>query len=145
MTHIIKGFRTFRGYSLMDQKTARLTPSMEDYLEMIYRLAGEDGYARVNDLASALNVQPPSTSRMVRRLAEMGHVRYQKYGILELTPEGKRLGKFLVHRHNTIEEFLRLLGVRDNVLSDTEKIEHIVSDETLECMEKYIESLKRHK
>ena len=39
---------------------------MEDYLEMIYRLSKENGYTRINELSNALNVQPPSATRMVK-------------------------------------------------------------------------------
>ncbi len=35
-------------------------------------------------------------------------VDYEKYGIIQLTGgEGKSLGKFLLNRHNIIEEFLK--------------------------------------
>ncbi len=34
------------------------TPSMEDYIEQIYLLIDEKGYARVSDIAEALSVHP---------------------------------------------------------------------------------------
>ncbi|HOC09946.1 MAG TPA: DtxR family transcriptional regulator, partial [Bacillota bacterium] len=53
-------FRTVRGYQILDAESKALTASMEDYLEMIYRTCGEEGYARVNRLAERLNVRPSS-------------------------------------------------------------------------------------
>lgn len=35
------------------------TPSMEDYIEQIYMLIEDKGYARVSDIAEALAVHPP--------------------------------------------------------------------------------------
>ena len=50
-------FYTFSEYMRKDQEI--LSPSAEDYMEMIYRLSKNQGFTRVNDLAMALNVQPP--------------------------------------------------------------------------------------
>lgn len=120
-------FYTFRGYSLQDQKRKNsLSASMEDYLEMIYRLSREDSYTRVLELANALHVQPPSASRMLRRLAEEGLVKYERYSIVRLTEQGERIGAYLLERHNVLERFLHLLGVPD-VLEDAERIEHNIS------------------
>ena len=44
-----KGFYTQMGYRL--QNAGGLTDTMEDYLEMIARCAGEAGYVRINQLA----------------------------------------------------------------------------------------------
>ncbi|MGE5578633.1 MAG: metal-dependent transcriptional regulator [Bacillota bacterium] len=122
-----RDFHTFRGYSLKDAKRKNsLSASMEDYVEMIYRLSLEDSYTRVLELADALNVQPPSASRMLRRLADEGLVKYEKYSIVKLTPQGNEIGAYLLNRHHVLEEFLTLLGVPD-VLEDAERIEHNIS------------------
>jgi len=52
-----KQFHTFRGYEIIKKDEDHLTPSMEDYLEMIYRNCQEEGYVRVNQLADQLNVK----------------------------------------------------------------------------------------
>jgi DtxR family transcriptional regulator, Mn-dependent transcriptional regulator len=48
-----------------------------------------------------------------------------------LTDKGVELGNFLLERHVVIETFLKNLGVKENTLTDTERMEHIVSDEAL--------------
>jgi Mn-dependent DtxR family transcriptional regulator len=133
MSGVDEEFRTFRGYSLQDEEQ-NLTPSMEDYLEMLFRLAGDGRPVRLGDLSAALNVQPPSATRMAQRLHDQGYVRYEKYGTLELTPQGHSVGRHLLERHNLIESFLRLIGVSENTLKDTERIEHIISDELVSRM-----------
>lgn len=126
-----RDFYTFRGYSLQDAKEKeRLTPGMEDYLEMIYRLAASDGYTRMLALAAVLHVRPPSASRMVQRLAEEGFVLYERYGIIRLTEQGRLIGEYLLSRHDVLEQFLGLIGVRE-ALEDAERIEHNVSDRAM--------------
>ncbi|NLY49964.1 MAG: transcriptional regulator MntR [Firmicutes bacterium] len=128
-------FYTFRGYALASaQQRDGLTPSMEDYLEMIYRLSQAEGYTRMLELAAALHVQPPSASRMVQRLAEENLLVYEKYSIIRLTPQGEKIGRYLLARHNILEDFLRLLGLED-VLEDAEKIEHNISAAALARLE----------
>jgi Mn-dependent DtxR family transcriptional regulator len=129
-------FRTFRGYSLAHQ--GELTPSMEDYLEMIFRLEARGRHVRVNEVAAALNVQPPSVSRAVRRLANDGFVKYQPYGLMELTDKGREVDETLLHRHQLLETFLDILGVTENLLEDTERIEHLLSDETLDQIAHFV-------
>ncbi|NLO76679.1 MAG: transcriptional regulator MntR [Clostridia bacterium] len=128
-------FYTVRGYSLLKQEEKQLTPSMEDYLEMSYRLTLEKGYARIGDLAEALHVQPPSASKMMQKLTELGYVQYEKYGLIELTSKGNELGRYLLKRHQIVEKLLILIGVTDNLLEQTKKIEHNLSAKTLEKIE----------
>ncbi len=120
-----------------------LSASMEDYLEMIYRLSKDTGFTRINELSEALNVHPPSATRMVQKMGMMNLLNYERYGVILLRPEGKKLGERLLERHNMIESFFRLLGVKDeNILSETEKVEHTLSDETIKCFENYISFIK---
>lgn len=129
-------FFTFSEYMKKEYDT--LTASMEDYLEMIYRLSEQIGFTRIHELAKALNVQPPSATKMVQKLAELKFVNYEKYGIIILTESGKSMGKYLLKRHNIIEGFFKVLGISDNVLEQTEKVEHTISNETVEYMEDFI-------
>lgn len=136
-----KIFYTFNGYMKKDDNF--LTASMEDYLEMIYRLSVNTGFTRINILSQALNVQPPSTTKMVQHLANLQLVKYEKYGVIALEEKGKEVGARLLKRHNTIENFMSLLGVGDEkVLEETEKIEHMLSDETIKCFEDYMKFMK---
>jgi DtxR family Mn-dependent transcriptional regulator len=137
-------FYTVRGYALLKQEDRLLTPSMEDYLEMSYRLSAEKGFARMGDLAEALHVQPPSASKMVQKLTELGYVHYEKYGLIELTKEGHDLGKYLLQRHRVVEKLLILLGVTTNVLEQTEKIEHNISEETTEKISALVQFLENN-
>jgi Mn-dependent DtxR family transcriptional regulator len=135
-------FRTFRGYQLIEQEKATvLTPSMEDYLEMIYRKSQEDAVVRVNQLAERLNVQAPSVTRTLRKLATLGFIKHHRYGLIELTDKGHARGKYLLGRHETVEAFLVALGV-DNAFLDAELIEHHITGETLAVLELWLRFLE---
>jgi len=124
-------FHTVRGYQLLRHNQMLLTSALEDYLEMIYRYTVSEGYIRMNILSELLNVKPSSASKAVQKLAEQGLVDYKKYGIVFLTSKGKEIGKFLLQRHQIIEEFLKTIGITENILIETELIEHHISVETL--------------
>ncbi len=99
------------------------TPSMEDYLERIYQLIDEKGYARVSDIAEGLEVHPSSVTKMIQKLDKDEYLVYEKYRGLILTSKGKKIGKRLVDRHQLLEEFLRLIGVEESrIYQDVEGI-----------------------
>lgn len=117
---------------------------MEDYLEMIYRHSLVEGYMRINMLSELLNVRAPSATKMVQKLAKFGLLDYKKYGIIFLTENGKNIGKFLLQRHNTVATFLKNLGVTDNLLVETELIEHTLSATTLNKIEIFNDFINKH-
>lgn len=104
------------------------TPSMEDYLERIYMLIEEKGYARVSDIAEALEVHPSSVTKMVQKLDKSDYLIYERYRGLVLTTKGKKIGKRLVYRHELLEDFMKIIGVNDaHIYQDVEGIEHHLS------------------
>lgn len=124
------GFRTFRGYQLKNQREGKLTAALEDYLEMVYRLCLEDNYARVGKLSELLHVKPSSTSKMIFRLVDLGYLEYDRYDSILLTDKGKKIGAYLLDRHDTLESFLAMIG-NTNPLEETELIEHSLSSSTI--------------
>jgi len=136
-------FYTFSEY--MKKEDNSLTASMEDYLEMIYRLSQNTGFTRIHELSHALNVQPPSATNMVKKLSEVKLLKYEKYGVVILENEGKILGEALLRRHKIIEEFLKIIGAsEEEILEQTEKIEHTMSSSTVKCLENYINFIRKN-
>lgn len=121
------------------------TPSMEDYLERIYKLIEEKGYARVSDIAEGLEVHPSSVTKMIQKLDKDQYLIYEKYRGLVLTPKGKKMGKRLMERHHLLEDFLAVIGVQDeNIYVDVEGIEHHLSWDSITCIEVLVEYFKRN-
>jgi Mn-dependent DtxR family transcriptional regulator len=120
------------------------TPSMEDYLERIYKLIDEKGYARVSDIAEGLEVHPSSVTKMIQKLDKDNYLVYEKYRGLILTPKGKKMGKRLMDRHQLLEDFLNTIGVQEeNIYKDVEGIEHHLSWDSITCIETLIEFFRR--
>jgi Mn-dependent DtxR family transcriptional regulator len=121
------------------------TPSMEDYLERIYKLIDEKGYARVSDIAEGLEVHPSSVTKMIQKLDKDNYLVYEKYRGLVLTSKGQKMGKRLVDRHKLLEEFLMLIGVsEDTIYKDVEGIEHHLSWNSITCIETLVEYFRRN-
>ncbi|MFC4800519.1 transcriptional regulator MntR [Neobacillus sp. GCM10023253] len=109
------------------------TPSMEDYIEQIYNLIEEKGYARVSDIAEALSVHPSSVTKMVQKLDKDDYLVYEKYRGFSLTTKGNKIGKRLVFRHDLLEQFLKIIGVKEeNIYKDVEGIEHHLSWDSID-------------
>ena len=91
-------------------------------------LIEEKGYARVSDIAEALEVHPSSVTKMVQKLDKSEYLVYERYRGLILTAKGNKIGKRLVYRHELLEEFMTIIGVdKEHIYQDVEGIEHHIS------------------
>ena len=131
------GFYTLKGYSLIEGKA--ITSSMEDYLEMIYRIYLTGETVRIGAVSEMLHVKPSSASKMVANLKNQGLVSSKKYGNITLTYEGMELGKYLVFRHDAIHRLLCFINQSENELEQVEKIEHFINLETVENINKLLD------
>jgi Mn-dependent DtxR family transcriptional regulator len=118
--------------------------AVEDYLERILELVNSKGYARVVDIASALEISQASVTNMVQRLGTEGLLKYEKYRGLVLTPSGEKLARSIAHRHKLLTDFLKLLGLNERVIyHDVEGMEHHISPPTLRAIAALTSQLRR--
>ncbi len=136
------GFYTMKGYLMQDRNL--LTNAMEDYLEMIVRLARNDADIHVNELAKNLHVKASSATKMVQQLARGGYVHAEKYGVISLTPKGRCTGSYLLHRHGVLQEFLCTVNHTDSELEQVEKIEHFLDERTIRNLELLTKRLRQN-
>src|SRR6187200_2237554 len=121
------------------------TDRMEDYLEVIYELVEQKGYATTVDISTYLNVSSPSVTKMTQRLDETGYLKYEKYRGIRLTNEGIRIARNIRNRHGPLAEFFMIIGVDEEIANnDAEGIEHHLHPETMKKLEEFINELKRH-
>jgi len=121
------------------------TDRMEDYLEVIYELVQEKGYATTVDISSYLNVSSPSVTKMMQKLDETGYLKYEKYRGIKLTNEGTRIARNIRNRHGLLAEFFMIIGVDEETANnDAEGIEHHLHPETMKKLEEFINELKKH-
>lgn len=119
------------------------TPRLEDYLEAIYHLVQEKGYASSVDISDKLGVKPPTVSSMVKKLAKLGYLVHEPYRGMRLTGDGERVARSVVSRHEVISEFLGMIGVGEKVAyQDTEGIEHHIQPVTFRKIERLVEFLR---
>jgi DtxR family transcriptional regulator, manganese transport regulator len=113
----------------------------EDYVELIEALIEETGEARAVDLAKRLAVSHVTVSKTVQRLQREGLVTSEPYRSIFLTDEGSRMARKSRERHALVLQFLAKLGVSPETAEiDAEGIEHHVSRETLDAMQRFLNS-----
>lgn len=124
------------------QRQTRLQHAQEraqDYVEAIADLIAGRGEARATDLAKSLGVTHVTVIRTVQRLKREGLVTTLPYRSIFLTDSGRTLAGKARARHEKVVVFLEALGVPESTArADAEGIEHHVSDETLEAMERFL-------
>jgi len=117
------------------------TANMEDYLEAI-ALLGDDGKpVKVTAISKTLGVKKPSVTSALSKLSEAGLVAHQRYGDVELTPEGARIAEDVYRRHVTLRSFLvNILNLDPKVAEeDACRLEHSLSPTSLERLAKFEE------
>ncbi|MDO4922721.1 MAG: metal-dependent transcriptional regulator [Peptococcaceae bacterium] len=108
--------------------------SGEDYLETILRLQKQMEQVRSIDVAHALDYSKPSVSRAMKILSEKGLIYMDGKKYIHLTDLGLAKAENVARRHRLIQAALiEIFGVAPDVAEeDACRIEHIVSEETIE-------------
>lgn len=117
----------------------KVQESTENYLETIYLLQKQLGEVRSIDVVNALGFSKPSISNAMKKLKAEGYVDMEDRGHIYLTEKGETLAKKTYERHCVVSSLLQHLGVQERIaLEDACRIEHVISEETLSCMKKYL-------
>lgn len=103
---------------------------IEEYLEMLYRMELNGEKPTTVNIAEKLNVAPSTVTEMFQKLAEKGYLEYTSYRGVELTENGREIGRKILERHRLIEEFLKFINVDDRKIHDLAcRIEHVIDDD----------------
>ncbi len=113
--------------------------TIEEYIETIYVLQQQEGYAHTSAIAAEMAVQAPSVTEILQKLQQEGYVDYTPYRGATLTAEGRALADELMNKHRTIADFLDIIGVeRSRAEVDACQIEHHVSRQSIQQLEKFV-------
>jgi DtxR family transcriptional regulator, Mn-dependent transcriptional regulator len=115
----------------------------EDYLEAICIFTGRYSHPpRTTDLSTALHIDAGDVRSDVDELERLGDVLLGSDGSIILTDQGRATGKRIMKRHETLQCFLsEILGMDSSSASDEAcKIEHAVSDDTIDRLGSYLRS-----
>src|SRR3954462_5204668 len=116
-----------------------VTPVAQDYLKLVWNAQEwSDAPVTTTMLAERLGVGASTVSETVRRLTDQGLLTHPPYAAIELTAAGRALAVAMVRRHRLLETFLvEELGYGwDEVHDEAEVLEHAVSDELGERMDR---------
>jgi DtxR family transcriptional regulator, Mn-dependent transcriptional regulator len=121
-----------------------LSPSLEDYLETILELIRDREVARVRDIARIRDVKPGSVSPALKRLEELGLVRYERREFIRLTPAGEEAARRVVARHRILVEFFtRVLKMpAEDADRDACAMEHHLSDTAMDRLVRLFEFMQ---
>ncbi len=110
------------------------TPTIEEYLEVIYMMASEGQTVKGARLAESLRVSRPTVAATLRRMTRDGLIKINAKKDIELTKRGFKMADDLQRRHRIVERWLTdVLGL-DWAKSDAEAhhLEHAMSDDVVE-------------
>ena len=109
--------------------------SGEMYLESIFVLSKKNKTVLSIDVCEYMGYSKPSVSRAVKILKEQGYIVMEDGGNLRLTEKGLSVAESMYQRHTLLTDFLKKLGVDEDVASkDACKIEHVISEESFEAI-----------
>lgn len=112
----------------------------DEYLKCIYILNKNNGEVRVTDIANKMKCSKPSVTKQLNNLLNDGLINYETYGKIELTDKGINRAKEILESDDIIYLLLSdVLGIQNEFLhDDATKIKSVISDETLDSIEKYV-------
>ena len=117
--------------------------TIEDYVELVYDVQKGKKRVHTNDIASALDINPASVTEIFQKLSVEGYVSYKKYSGIKLTDKGKNIALKTKKKHNTLKEFLMLLGIDKSIAEkDACEMEHILHKRTMDTIIKFVEVVK---
>lgn len=119
----------------------RPTPTVENYLGVIYTLERDREAVIGARLAEWLEVSPPTVTATVKRMIRDGWVTMDKAKEIHLTPAGREAARSVLRRHMLAELLLaRLLDVPwSQVHQEADVMEHALSPETVGRLEAKLE------
>lgn len=117
--------------------------TIEDYVELVYDLQKDEKPVHTNDIASALKISPASVTEIFQKLSDENYINYEKYGGATLTKKGKIIARKTKKRHDTLTEFLMILGIDKSIAEkDACEMEHILHPDTMDTILKFVEVVK---
>lgn len=107
-----------------------LSQAVEDYLKTIYKLQ-DDGTVATTDIARAMDKSSASVTNMIKRLDQMGLVKYQSYKGVTLTEAGNKIALEIIRHHRLLELYLKeVMGYSwKSIHEEAEHLEHHISEE----------------
>jgi DtxR family Mn-dependent transcriptional regulator len=126
------------------QLAENLSASLEDYIQVIFRLEESNRVARAKEIAERMDVQRASVTGALKALAGRGLINYSPYRHITLTAEGRRIAQDIVRRHNTLKEFFIATLQLDAQEAEANacRIEHAIDAVAVDRLVHFLEFLR---
>ena len=112
------------------------------YLETIQKKK-KKGDVHAIDIVREMDFSRPTVSIAIHNLEKEGYLKINDESHIFLEPKGLEIAQKIYERHTVLTEMLVKLGVSENAASeDACKIEHDISDETFNCIKKFVNENK---
>ena len=117
----------------------KLYKSAEDYLEQILILENEIKHVRTIDIANSMKLTKQSVHRAIKNFKENELINVDSNNFISLTEKGRNIAQSVYDRHILLTNFFIKLGVsKDIAREDACKIEHDISNESLQAIEDFL-------
>ncbi len=113
----------------------------ENYLKTIYKLQEKNGaMVSTSALAENLQINAASVTDFIKKMAAKKLISYQKSKGVSLTEHGRLVALNIIRKHRLWEVWLvNNLGFKwDQVHEIAEQLEHVISDELIENLDKHL-------
>lgn len=119
-----------------------VTHSVAHYLTAIDRLRNDQGYARVTDVASQLDISRGAASIVLSQLKDRGLVQEDPHRFLLLTNDGEQLAHRVETNFELLVRFFEdVLGIPKEIAkADACKMEHLLSAESSLALIQFLQS-----
>lgn len=124
-------------------ESVTLTSALEDYLETIYELVRDNNFARVKDIAKARGVKSGSVTPAMKRLADLGLIKYVQREYINLTELGEVEARRIYAKHQMLTRFFEFLGMDATAAkADACAMEHSLSEEGMDRLTHFFEYMR---
>ena len=119
----------------------KIYKSAEDYLEQILILEKEIKQVRTIDIANSMKLTKQSVHRAIKNFKEHELINVDTNNFISLTEKGKEIAQNIYDRHVLLTSFFIKLGVSKEIArEDACKIEHDISNESIQVIEKFLKN-----
>jgi len=118
-----------------------ITPTIEDYLSLIYLMQREGQPVIGARLAERVGVSRPTVTATLQRMERAGLIEVGERKEVRLTPAGLEVGQALLRRHMLTEWLLsKVLGLPwHQVHEEADRLDHHLSEEAVDRLEALLE------
>jgi DtxR family transcriptional regulator, Mn-dependent transcriptional regulator len=127
------------------EDSGSLSPSSENYLEMMLNIQDEEKIIKISDIARRLKISKASVTQAITKLKNLGLVIHESYDPVTFTAAGIEAVSKVRNKHRLIKKFLTEVLNIDNKIAEKDAclMEHVLSVTTINKISEFIEKAEK--